>query len=106
MRNSISHPKYDLGGIRSHNPTELLWLINSPKIKCSREIISLTGSFSHTCHNEELNRPGTFWRNHTTTPSLPWHDSLLKLRGVVQCIAFGNIALRKSTFPVGFMIWH
>ena len=31
------------------------------------KITSLTGSFSH----EELNRPGTFWRNHTTaTPTV------------------------------------
>ena len=60
MRNSISHPKNDLEGIRSHNPTKLLCL--SPKSKCTREISSLTGSSSH----EELDRPGTLWRDHTT----------------------------------------
>ena len=48
----MSHPKNDLEGIRSHNPTKRLCL--SPKNKCTREFSSLTGSSSH----EELNRPG------------------------------------------------
>ena len=34
MRNSISHPKNDFEGIRSHNPTKLLCL--SSKKKCAR----------------------------------------------------------------------
>ena len=56
MRNSISHPKNDFEGIRSHNPPELLCLSTTPT--CTREIALLTGSSSH----EELNWPGTFWR--------------------------------------------
>ena len=41
--------------------------------KCTREITSLTGSSSH----EELNRPGTFWRNHTTATPTVGYDSLI-----------------------------
>ena len=65
MRNSISHHKNDLEGTRSHNPTKLLCL--SPEIQCTREITPLTGSSSH----DELNPPGTFYRNPTTeTPTV------------------------------------
>ena len=60
VRNSISHSKNDFEGIRSHNPTKLLRL--NPQLKCTREISSLICSSLPGV----LNRPGTFWRNHTT----------------------------------------
>ena len=52
MRTSISHPKDDPEGIRSRNPTKLLYL--SPNTHDTRNITTLTGSSSV----EELNRPG------------------------------------------------
>ena len=76
MRNSISHPiLHDFEGIRSHNPTELLrlawsYIINDVLVKTT----SLTGSFlSH----EELNRPGTSWRNPTTATPPPSDESAI-----------------------------
>ena len=56
MRDSISHPTNRL---RRHSVAQpdRASMPCSPKIKCTREITSLTGSSSH----EELNRPGTFW---------------------------------------------
>ena len=43
MRNSISHPKNYLEGVRSHNPTKLLCLRHK-KIR-TREFTLLTGQF-------------------------------------------------------------
>ena len=89
MRKSISRSKNDFEGIRPHNPTKLLCL--SPKIKCTREIASLTGSSSH----EELNHPGTFWRKTCNpyrgitllciTPQHNWRELYRKVNG---CISF------------------
>ena len=57
IRNSISHPKnvFQKAFGRTTRPRFCAF---SPKMKCTREITSLTGSSSH----EELNRPGTFSR--------------------------------------------
>ena len=85
MRNSISHTKNDFEGIRSHNPSKLLCL--SPKICCTREITSLTGSSSH----EELNRPGTFWRK-TCNPYRGMTPFTLCLLDTVQ-LWYSNIML-------------
>ena len=58
----------------------------SPKIKCTREIASLTGSSSH----EELNHPGTFWRK-TCNP----------YRGMTQkCFQQKNGSRYRSTYPL------
>ena len=56
--------------IRSHNPTKLLCL--SPKIKCTREITSLTGSSSHTWGNSIAQ--GLFGAIIRLQP-LPWDNS-------------------------------
>ena len=51
MRNSLSHPKNDFEGIRSHIPTKLLRL--SLVNICIREIAQLTGSSPHWSSNDQ-----------------------------------------------------
>ena len=81
----MSHPKNDFEGNRSHNPTKLLCL--SAKKQCTREITSVTDSSSY----EDLNRPGTFWPNHTTATPTPWDDSSVDtFHAVGKCVAGGQ----------------
>ena len=60
MRNSISHSKKEIEGIRVRKTRPSFCCPCHPQEVCAREITSLSGRSSH----EEFNHPGTFWPKH------------------------------------------